>query len=354
MTEKDNEAALPRVAILAFDDTLEMSISITRDIFAAANRVSLRHVSSRKMSSRKAPSSKSGNHTTQGLIRVLTLNGEPVRTFSGSLFYPDGAIADDEAPDLIIISGVWTAIDPFLKRHRAVAGWLCRQHERGALIASMHSGSFLLAESGLLDNAVASVYWQLEEDFKQRYPRVIVQSERKITSSGNLFCSAGIGSGLELGLYLVQRVYGIAVAERVSRSFLMDVPRQTPAFQLAFDPFKKHSDKKILAAQQWLESNYGADFLMDELADKVGMGLRSFMRRFKSATGDTPLRYLQRVRIEIAKELLSNSTDGIEQVSYRVGYEDVAFFCRLFKRHAKCTPGEFRHHRSSAKLSDKY
>ncbi len=331
---QQNEVVLPRVAILAFDDTLEMSITITRDIFAAANRVSSRKVLSRK----------NGDIPSLGLIRVLTMDGESVRTFSGSQLYPDGAITDAEEPDLIIISGVWTEIDDFLKRHRPVVGWLRHQHGRGALIASMHSGSFLLAESGLLDNGVASVYWQLEQDFKQRYPRVIVQSERKITSSGNLFCSAGIGSGLELGLYLVQRVYGIAVAERLSRSFLLDVPRQTPAFQLAFDAFKKHSDKKILAAQQWLESNYGADFLMDELADKVGMGLRSFMRRFKSATGDTPLRYLQRVRIEIAKELLNNSSEGIEQVSYRVGYEDVAFFCRLFKRHANCTPGEFRQH----------
>jgi transcriptional regulator GlxA family with amidase domain len=105
---------------------------------------------------------------------------------------------------------------------------------------------------------------------------------------------------------------------------------------------KQHDDKQILAAQQWIESNFSSDFLLEEVADKVGLGLRSFMRRFKKAAGATALHYLQRVRIETAKELLRNSSLSIEQISYRVGYEDTSFFCRLFKRNERLTPGDYR------------
>ncbi len=324
---KDNKTKIPCVTILAFEDSVEMSITISRDVFCAASRVSSRD---------------EGGHLEAMPVRVATQDGRAVRTFSGSTFYPDCALSEVEHSDLVIVSGVWTEIDPFLARHQPVVEWLRHQCDRGTLLASMHSGSFLLAEAGLLDEKVATVYWQMEEEFRRRFPRVIVQSERKITSSGNLFCSAGIGSGLEIGIYLVERVYGIGVAQRVSRSFLMDVHRETPEFQLVFDTDKHHEDRHILAAQQWLESNYSSDFLMEEVADKVGLGLRSFMRRFKKATGDTPLHYLHKVRIETAKELLRHSSLGIDQVSYRVGYEDVGFFCRLFKRKEHLTPGEFR------------
>ena len=317
------------VVILAFDGSLEMSIAIPRDMFFAANRAS-------------RGQDKNAADQQVKRVQVVTQDGKPVTTFNGSQLLPDGSIGDVHDPDLIIISGIWSDISDFLPRQGKVIAWLQQQHAQGVPIASLHSGAFLLAEAGLLDGKVATTYWQLEEEFRARYPKVLLQSERKITSADKLYCSSGVGSGLEMAVYLIERIYGIETAQRLSASFLMDIPRQSPEFHLAFDKQKAHGDRQVLAAQQWLESNFSSDFLMEELADKVGLGLRSFMRRFKKATGDTPLNYLQRVRIETAKELLSNSSLSIDQVSYRVGYEDASYFSRLFKREVEKTPGEFR------------
>ncbi len=317
------------VVIVAFEGSVEMSIAIGRDMFHAAN-VTLHN---RQTNYGTAPAKS---------VLVATRHGQPVRTFSGSVCVPDASIAEIDKPDLIIISGIWSDIDTFLAHHGDVMGWLQRQHSAGVPIGSLHSGAFLLAEAGLLDDKLATIYWQLENEFRQRYPRVILQPERHITSADNIYCSAGVGSGLEMSVYLMERIYGIETAQRVSESFLMDVPRETPEFQLAFDKQKQHADRQVLAAQQWLESNFSSDFLMEELADKVGLGLRSFTRRFKQATGDTPLNYLQRVRIETAKELLRNSSLSIEQIGYRVGYEDASYFSRLFKREVGTTPGDFK------------
>ena len=324
------EAQTPKnVVIIAFEGSVEMSIAIGRDMFYAAN-VTLRN---RQAAATEAPAKS---------VMVATQDGNPVHTFSGSLCTPDAAIAEVEDPDLVIISGIWSDIDTFLANHRDVIKWLRQRHDAGVPIGSLHSGAFLLAEAGLLDDKVATIYWQLEKEFRSRYPNVILQPERNITSADNIYCSAGVGSGLEMSVYLMERIYGIETAKRVSESFLMDVPRETPEFQLAFDKQKRHADQQVLSAQQWLESNFSSDFLMEELADKVGLGLRSFMRRFKQATGDTPLNYLQRVRIETAKELLRSSSLSIEQIGFRVGYEDASYFSRLFKREVGKTPGDFK------------
>lgn len=323
------QQGLTRVAIVAFDGSVEMSVTIARDMFCAANRT---------WQKRQDP----GVVLDSKLVHVVTQDGHPVETFSGATLVPDMSIEEYPDPDLVFVSGIWSKFPAFLNDHQPVVEWLRTQFDRGITIAAMHSGTFLLAEAGLLENKVATVYWQMEEAFRARYPNVILQPERKITSAGSLYCSAGIGSGLEMAVHLIERIFGISCAQRVSQSFLMDIPRQTADFQLVFDARKKHSDRQVLAAQQWLESNFSIDFLMDEVADKVGLSHRSFMRRFKKATGDTPLAYLQQVRIETAKELLRNSTSSVEEIGYRVGYEDASYFSRLFKQRVKLTPGEFR------------
>ena len=323
------KSAPKKIVIVAFEGSVEMSLGISRDVFCAANRVHGR---------RDGISQDIGDRS----FLVASHDGKPVTTFNGSRFMPDVSIAEVPDPDLVIVSGIWSKFSDFSSGYHRVLEWIREQHARDIPIASLHSGTFLLAEAGLLDGKVATVYWQLEEEFRVRYPNVILQPERKITAAGNLYCSAGIGSGLEMSVYLIERIYGVSTAQRVSQSFLMDLPREMAEFQLVFDKQKGHTDRQVLLAQQWLESNFSSDFLMDEVADKVGLSHRSFMRRFKKATGETPLSYLQRVRIETAKELLRNTTLSIEQVSYRIGYEDSSYFNRLFKRAVSETPGAFR------------
>jgi transcriptional regulator GlxA family with amidase domain len=194
----------------------------------------------------------------------------------------------------------------------------------------------------MLDGKKATIYWQLADQFRERYPRVVLQPERLITCEDNIYCSAGIASACELCTFLIEKIWGIDIAQKVAHNFLMDVQQVQQDFRLSFDTQKEHSDSSILSAQQWMETNFSTEFLLEEIADRVGLGLRSFMRRFKKATGDTPLQYLQRIRIGVAKELLTTSVLSVDEVSYRTGYTDVSFFCRLFKRHTGVTPGGFR------------
>ncbi len=328
-TAELRERKIRKVTILAFEGTLELSVALSRDLFVAAG-----------MGARQAR--EPGSRVAETIVEVATVDGSPAASFSGAPIYADCAIAEVKDTDLIIISGTWGNPPEGLQRYRSVVEWLAQQYGRGALIGCLSTGTFLLAETGLLDGQPATLYWRMVEEFRTRYPSVILQPERSITAAKNLYCSSGVSSGLELTIYLIERIWGIAAAQKVSRNFLMDLHRQQPEFALAFERRKLHADEQILSAQQWIEANFSASFLLEEVADKVGLGLRSFMRRFTAATGDTPIRYLQGVRIEVAKEMLRETSFTVDEIAHRVGYEDVNFFSKLFKRASGTTASEYR------------
>ncbi|MCY1275701.1 HTH-type transcriptional regulator CdhR [compost metagenome] len=317
------------VTLLAFENSLEMSIAMARDIFHAASTIAGKEL-------------RSPRARLQDLVKVATLDGKPVKTFSGAYLTPDVSISDIDRTDLIIVSGVWGSIDDFIRKHQSVVEWIRQQYAKKAIMASFTTGTFLLAEAGILDGKVATVYWRMAAEFRAKYPNITLQPERNITSADNIFCSTGVNSAMEMALYLIEKIWGHASAERISQTFYMDVPREHSEFLLSFDEQKRHNDDKILAAQQWLESNFASEILLEEVAGRMGMGLRSFMRRFKNATGETPVQYLQKVRVGIAKELILHTSLSIDEISYRVGYRDVSFFCRVFKRLEKSTPGAYK------------
>ena len=317
------------VTILAFDGSMEMSIVMSRDSWHAG-AVALRNA---EPTAATDPSEQ---------IVVASQDGDPVRTFSGTTYRPDCSMMEIEQTDVVVVSGIWGKVDELIASNRAAVDWLASQHQAGAIISCLHTGTFILAETGLLDNKVATVYWRMIDEFKSRYPRVILQPEKNITSAGNLYCAAGIASGLELGNYLMEKLWGPEIATKVSRHFLMDIPESPVEFQLALDQQKRHNDSPIQSAQQWMESNFSSDFLLEEVAEKVGLSLRSFRRRFTDATGEPPIQYLQRIRLETAKHLLVSSTLGIDQIAYRVGFEDPSYFSRLFKQKLNVTPSEYR------------
>ncbi|GAA5316781.1 MAG: GlxA family transcriptional regulator [Candidatus Pelagadaptatus aseana] len=327
MTTKNQPNHINRVAILAFDGSTEMSISMSRDMFYAG-AIALQD--------------KQQQPSPGDLVKVVSQNGKPVQTFSGSLSEVDGAITDIDHADLVIVSGIWRKMDEFIKQHQTTVEWLRQQHQRGAVIACMHTGAYLLAETGLLNDRTATIYWRLVDQFKARYPKVILQPEKGITSSGNLYCSSGVTSGVEMGIYLLEKMWGVSVAAKVSRHFLMDIPKAPLEFQLALEQQKNHSDEKIQQAQDWMESNFSSEFMIEEVADRMGLSMRSFRRRFRDATGESPIQYLQHIRIETAKQMLATSSLGIDQIGYRVGYQDGSYFTRLFKQKVGMTPSEFR------------
>lgn len=210
------------VTILAFDSSMEMSIVMSRDAWHAG-AVALHNANP-----------KSATDPAEQIV-VASQDGNSVRTFSGAIYQPDCSMAEIEHTNVVVVSGIWGKVDELIANNRAAVDWLARQYQAGAIISCLHTGTFILAETGLLDNKVATVYWRMIEEFKARYPRVILQPEKNITSADNLYCAAGIASGLELGNYLMEKLWGVEVAAKVSRHFLMDIPESPLEFQLALD-----------------------------------------------------------------------------------------------------------------------
>ncbi len=223
-----------------------------------------------------------------------------------------------------------------------VIKWLCRQHQKGAEIASLCSGSFLLAETGLLDGKIATTHWFVKDEFHKRYPQVDLKAERLITEENGLYCSGGGTSGLDLCLYIIEKYHGHEAVLLLSKFLVMDRNRSSQIPYSIFNAQKNHQDTDIIEAQKWIEKHYFKSIFLDDVASKVGMSLRNFKRRFKKATGDSPLVYLQRLRVEAAKSALTKKSSPIETIANKVGYEDIAFFRKIFIRYVGESPSAYR------------
>lgn len=180
------------------------------------------------------------------------------------------------------------------------------------------------------------------DSFRQRYPRVRTKPEKIITDEGNLCCSGGLTSGIDLSLHLVEMYCGHEIAVQVSKTIVHDLGRGHQAPYSVFRLQKNHGDRMVESIQEWIEDHYSENFDYDELAARHGLSRRSLERRFKSATGDTPMSYRQRLRVETAKRFLESDGKTFDEISHLVGYEDSSFFRKIFARHAKLLPVEYR------------
>ncbi len=279
---------------------------------------------------------------------IVSQDGKDVTCFNGFPIQVTGSINDIQTTDLIVVSGVWKEIDKMLEDNQQAVSWLVEHYKKGVILSSVSTGGFLLAETGLLDGKEATMYWRFVDLFKKRYPNVIVKPERMISSADNIYCSSGVNSGCDLSMYLIEKTYGINVARQVEKTYLVDSSNTGQSVDISFSGQKFHTDKTILDVQQWIEENYAKNFLLEEVAVKFGMGLRTLTRRFKLATGESVMLYLHRVRIEIAKELLKKSDLNVNEIAFQIGYEDMGFFYRLFKKHTTFTPNAYRKKGQSA------
>ena len=274
-------------------------------------------------------------------VQTVTEDGGPVRCLSGIRLLPDGSIHDVQNSDLIIISSILN-IDKTRFYQADVIDWLKSQYRLGAQIASICTGAFVLAETGLLDGKTATTHWGFASEFQKRYPQIELKPERLITDEGDLFCSGGYNAGTDLCLYLVEKYCGHEIALQSSKSMIADIGRTTQAPYAIFDFQKDHNDDRILAVQEWIEANFGQEQSYDKLAQKFGMSRRTFERRFKAATGDTPLFYLQRIRVEAAKRMLENGGLSFDEITYQVGYEDSSSFRKVFSKQTGLRPSAYQ------------
>jgi transcriptional regulator GlxA family with amidase domain len=244
--------------------------------------------------------------------------------------------------DLVLVP----ALDPDVIRHlelnRSVVPWLRRAYDRGATLASACTGAFLLAEAGLLDGKSATTHWAFQDTFRARYPRVQLRPEAIIVDQGRVVTAGGATSFLSLALYLVERLLGPEVARAASKMFLVDVNKSPQSAYAIFATQKTHGDEAILRAQDLLERDLANCPTVPELARRVAMSPRNFVRRFHQATGNSPREYIQRLRIEEAKRALEGAPRRLPAVAGAVGYRDLVAFRRLFQRWTGLSPSEYR------------
>jgi len=274
-------------------------------------------------------------------VQVVTLNGEPCKCMSGLRILPNGSIYDVRETDLIVVSAILN-IDKTLKYESAALDWLKEHYRRGASVASICTGAFVLAETGLLDGKTATTHWGSADEFRKRYPQIDLKPERLITDEGDLYCSGGMNAGTDLSLYLIEKYCGHEVGLQSSKSLISDIGRTSQAPYAIFHYQRDHGDEPVLKVQQWIENNFDRNFDYDELAGDHGMSRRTLERRFKTATGDTPLIYQQRVRVEAAKRMLEGDDLSFDEITWRVGYEDSSAFRKIFSRQTGLRPREYR------------
>ena len=275
-------------------------------------------------------------------VKIVSVDGGPVNCLNRLLITPHLALDDVEDADLILISSILD-IEKTLKYERRVIPWLVKHYQHGTALASLCTGTFVLAETGLLNKKTATTHWGYVDQFRQRYPQVNLKPERLITDEGDLYCSGASNACLDLSMYLIEQFCGHEIAVQCAKGLLLDMGRFSQAPYTSVLNFQKeHGDETILQAQNWMETNFDVGFSIDEITEKNNINRRTFERRFKSATGDTPLLYLQRVRVEAAKKLLELNTKTFDEISYEVGYNESSFFRKIFKKHTNLTPNEYR------------
>lgn len=250
------------------------------------------------------------------------------------------------ASDIVIVPSVLLRTAAWQKgRYPKLVAWLQRMHARGALLCSACSGIFLIAETGLFDGHDATVHFSYAQAFSQVHPAVTVHPERVLVVSGRreeLISSGASNTWHDLALYLLARHAGATVAQALARSFALQWHQDGLAPYIVFEGKTDHGDAQIEAAQQWLAKHFSVANPVEQMIGRSKLAERTFKRRFTQATGLAPLAYVQRLRIEDAKRRLERTEAPVDEIGWRVGYEDGAFFRRLFRRLTGMAPGAYR------------
>lgn len=315
------------VAVLALDSVPLSSLALPVDILNAAgvlwNRIA------------QVPEEASFK------VSIVSPGKRPVTCHQSLTISPDFALEEIAPPDVLIIGGLG-GLEDFATKHREVIDYLVYLHSRGTTLASICTGAFLLAETGLLDGKAVSTHWGMSGALGEMYPSLRVTSENIVVDEGSLMSSGGTTAGADLALHIVRKYCGHEMADRCARVLLLDPNRSSQApYEVMRIPID-HGDSEIIKVQRWVEQNYNTVISVERLAEVALLSRRTFERRFKKATGDSPLRYLQRFRIEKAKQYLETSNHTFESITSRVGYEDTSTFRRMFQKGTGLPPSVYR------------
>ena len=256
---------------------------------------------------------------------------------------PTRSIDETKDTDLIIVPGLVGNMKKQIDLNYPLVDWMrSRRIEQDTEIASLCRGAFLLAETGLMHGKFCATHWLTHDTFRRMYPEVKLAPEKVISEDNGIYSSGGAYSFLNLLLYLIEKYYGRETAIWCSKVSEIEFDRVDQNQFVIFNGQKDHADEEILKIQEFIETQHSEKISIEQLAQKASTSTRNFIRRFKKATNNTPIEYIQRVRIEFAKKKLESTTMSIQETMYLAGYNDEKAFRTLFKRYSGMTPLEYR------------
>lgn len=319
-----------RAAILAFDQCYASSVGGFADILQVAN-------SHLRRQQGAAAAQFEWHFVSSNGGAIVASNGLPLQTQK---------LLPGERYDLVFVPslhyGGRQQFDRILDRQADVCAWLVEQWRAGAWIAANCTGTFILARTGLLDDRTATTTWWLERQFRARYPQVDLQLHLVITESDRLICAGASASYLLQAIRIIERFSGTAIGSQTARSMLIDVSQTSQAAYLPLLAETAHSDSLVQRAQHWLQSHMSEELRISELAHLLAISDRTLVRRFKAALNQTPLAYLQDLRLEAARAILETSNQSVDLIASQVGYQDSSSFSRLFRHRIGMSPGAYR------------
>ncbi|MFA8434839.1 MAG: GlxA family transcriptional regulator [Marinifilaceae bacterium] len=316
---------MKKISVLVFEDAVGSAVIGTLEILSAVNQF-------------LAQKGKEAPFT----IETIGISAREVPLSIGTTVYCDRSMDETERIDLIVVPAFNGNPEDMLRKYDKVVPWLNRMYDRGSELASMCLGAFFLAATGLLDGKSCTTHWMGMEEMSRLFPQVQLNPDQIVTDQDGIYTSGGAYSSLNLIIYLVDKFCSREASIWASKFFAIDMGRDSQAPFFIFNNQKKHEDELIEKVQMYIEANYSQILVVEELANRFGVSQRNFIRRFKKATRNTPLQYIQRVRIEAAKKELEQGMQSLSDVMFSIGYSDMKSFREMFKRITGITPSEYR------------
>jgi len=275
-------------------------------------------------------------------VVLMSVGNEPSVVSCGFPITCSTSVSQNPKADIILLSAMVGDLPAILDQNKELINWLKVQHKKGVALVSTCTGSFFLAATGLLNGKEATTSWFSSHQFKTVFPEVILLDEKIIVDNGNIVTGGATLSFTNLRIYLIEKYFGKEMGSYCAKMFLVDKGKSSQQSYAVFTTQKIHQDTEIRQAQEWIEGMPKEKVVVSQIADRLAMSERNFIRRFKAATGNTPSEYIQRIKVEQARQWLEAGKENIKKISYKTGYEDLNHFRGIFKRYTGLTPVEYR------------